>query len=120
MYNKSEIMRNAWATKKLYKKMSFGDCLRRAWAKAKSEAAVSALIGCEFVDGMEITVDGYTRTLNRWTKNGHDRIYINGGGRKGDGYVDLKRWEYSYETCGVDYQRKIGKIILSMRIPMGL
>ena len=61
----------------------------------------------------EITVDGYTRTLNRWTKGSHDRVYINGGSHRGDGFVDLVhktanlRGKYSYSA-------KMAEIILAM------
>lgn len=48
----------------------------------------------KFENGMSITVSydsgDYTRTLNRWTKNGKDRIYINDYKGRSEGYVDLK------------------------------
>ena len=53
------------------------------------------------------------RTLSRWTKGNYDRVYINGGSRAGDGFVDLKnrvaclRGELSYQT-------KIADMILAM------
>lgn len=47
-----------------------------------------------FENGMTITVTEtsgeYTRTLNRWTKNGKDRIYINDYKGRSEGYVDLQ------------------------------
>lgn len=43
-YNLSEIMKNAWSLRKMSLKwvtpLSFGDCLRRAWAAAKEAARV--------------------------------------------------------------------------------
>ena len=62
-YNKSEIMKAAW---NLYKKscswvkqcrLSFSECLRRAWADAKRSARVfRGYVGINGVDG-KITVD---------------------------------------------------------------
>lgn len=114
MYNKSEIMTKAWEMFKSYsaRALTFGECLKRVWANAKQAVANAALIGIKFVDGMDITVNGYTRELRRWTKNGHDRVYVNGGSRKGDGYVDLKT---GYVHMGsLSYQTKIAEIILAM------
>ena len=67
----------------------------------------------KFTDGMEITVDGYTRTLKRWTKGGYDRVYINGGCREGDGFVDLKN-KRMFLNGGIDFQVKIDEKILAM------
>lgn len=43
-YNKSKIMKDAWniyrMAQKWVDKLSFGDCLRRAWAQAKKAARV--------------------------------------------------------------------------------
>lgn len=110
-FNKSEIMTKAW---EMFKStvLTFSECLKRVWANAKQAVANAALIGIKFVDGMDITVNGYTRVLNRWTKNGHDRVYINGGSRKGDGYVDLKTGYV--HTGSLSYQTKIAEIILAM------
>ena len=35
-YNKSEIFKSAWTLRKSDNSLSFGECLRRAWAKAKA------------------------------------------------------------------------------------
>lgn len=68
----------------------------------------------KFINGMEVTTsDGYTRILNRWTKNGMDRVYINGGSRKGDGYVDLKTCE-THLNGNIRYQKEIAEMILDM------
>lgn len=112
-YNLSEIMKNAWMTKKSCKKLSFSECLRRAWTKAKQAVQNAMYYGIKFVDGMEITMDGYTRTLKRWTKNGMDRVYINGGSRRGDGYVDIKNGK-SYQSNSLTYTCKMVDAILSM------
>lgn len=88
--------------------------LKRAWAEAKEEYE-NSLVPEEFTDGMEITVDRCTRTLKCWTKNGHDRIYINGGCRKGDGFVDIKNGT-AHLNGGLAYQQHIADKILAMRI----
>ena len=87
-YNKSEIMKRAWELKRILRNRTFGVCLSRAWNEAKQEAEEKAYDGKKFENGMQITMLGVTRTLNRWTKNGHDRVYINYD-RKNDGYIDL-------------------------------
>lgn len=114
-YNKSNIMKRAWELKKLFgEKKSFSICLRRAWNEAKEEAEANAYNGKDFVDGMEITMNGITRTLNRWTKNGMDRVYINYD-RKSDGYVDLiARKAVGGKGFGYDYHKNIVAAILAM------
>lgn len=88
-YDRKRIMNRAWEMKRIYKESRpFAECLRRAWNEEKELAEVTVWEGREFVNGMEITILNVTRTLSRWTKNGHDRIYINYG-RKSDGYIDL-------------------------------
>ena len=114
-YNLSEIMKKAWHIKKSWnaRGLSFGECLKRAWAEAKNKLHEAKYYGMKFVDGMKLEVDGYVRTLSRWTKSCFDRIYINGGSRHGDGYVDLK----SQTSClrgNLIYQKKISEMILSM------
>ena len=44
----------------------------------------------KFVNGMEFENGEWCKILNRWTKGGNDRIYINNENRKSCGYVDLK------------------------------
>ena len=48
MYNRSEIMKEAWNTYRKFQtwvgKLSFGECLRRAWAKAKKAIAIARLL----------------------------------------------------------------------------
>lgn len=68
----------------------------------------------KFQDGMEVTTsDGYTRTLTRWTKYGKDRVYINGGSRSGDGFVDLVSKE-AHLNGNLKYQKEIAEMILCM------
>ena len=96
-YNLSEIMTRAWIIKRNAYRLTFSECLKRAWASAKAsvqrekEAAEmdAKYPSATFTNGMKISVDGNIRTLTRWTKAGHDRIYINGENRKSEGYVDL-------------------------------
>lgn len=115
-YNKSEIMKKAWEKRRSYscRGLTFGQCLKNAWEEAKTEYQ-NSLVPKEFVDGMEITVDGRTRTLKRWTKNGYDRIYINGECRKGDGFVDIKNG-VAHLNGGLTYQEHIAEKILEMKI----
>lgn len=107
-YNKSEIMKNAWyffnADKKvkIQNRKTFGECLKAAWALAKSrleKAAAQASLKAtyaakKFFNGMEITIDCITYTLRRWTNYGKDRVYVSGGinNRMGRSncYVDLQ------------------------------
>lgn len=114
-YNKSNIMKRAWELKKSYncRSLTFGECLSRAWDEAKKAVSENAFVGCKFRDGMEITMNGVTRTLNRWTKSGMDRVYINYG-RKNDGYVDL----VSRKIVGgnkYEYLEKIVAAVLAMK-----
>lgn len=68
----------------------------------------------KFTNGMEITTtSGHTRVLNRWTKAGKDRIYINGGSRNGDGFVDLINKTY-HLNGGLKYQVEIAEMVLEM------
>lgn len=113
-YNLSKIMKRAWEMRKSYycRSLSFAQCLKRAWEEAKIEYS-NSLVPAEFTDGMEITVDGYTRTLSRWTKGNYDRIYINGGSHKGDGFVDLKS-RRAFLNGNITYQVKMAEKILAM------
>lgn len=115
-YNLSEIMKNAWSIKKSHKDLSFSHCLRRAWEKAKQAALESSYIGCKFQNGMKITINGVARTLNRWTKNGMDRVYLNYGdyGRKTDGYVDLVNGRHNLYNK-YEYLSKMADAIVTMQ-----
>ncbi len=114
-YNKSEIMKRAWELRKSYRcrSLTFGQCLSRAWDEAKQAAAENAYNGVEFVNGMEITMNDVTCTLNRWTKYGMDRVYINRYGKR-DGYVDLVSRK-NFGGCNAEYHEKIVAAILTMR-----
>lgn len=106
-YNKSEIMKRAW---ELVKKvgMTISSGLKKAWEEAKKMAEK-----VKFKNHMEITVDGYTRELVRWTKGDHDRVYINGGSRQGDGFVDIKTG-FTNLRGNLSYQKKMVEMILAM------
>lgn len=114
-YNLSKIMKRAWKLRKSYcaRALTFAECLKRAWEEAKTEYQ-NSLVPIIFTDGMEITVDGITRTLKRWTKGGYDRVYINGGCRKGDGFVDLKR-KRTFLNGDLVYQVDMAEKILAMQ-----
>ena len=113
-YNLSKIMKRAWEMKKSYKAraLNFAQCLKRAWEEAKIEYQ-NSLVPDRFSDGMEITVDGFTRTLKRWKKGEYDRVYINGGSRKGDGFVDMKN-KRMFLNGNLAYQVKMAEKILAM------
>ena len=113
-YSLSRIMKRAWEMRKSYscRSLTFGECLRRAWKEAKAEYQNSPAPE-KFENGMEITADGYTRSLSRWSKGDHDRIYINGGSRNGDGYVDLKS-RRAFLRGNLAYQVKMAEKILAM------
>ena len=117
-YDLRKIMKAAWELHRSYsaRALSFGDFLRRAWAQAKEEMAdaveFARIEGRKFQDGMEITFEGYTAILRRWTKGNHDRVYLNTNGSKNYGYVDLKAKADC--TINVCWSRKMAKAILSM------
>lgn len=94
-YNKREIMKEAWNLHRSWnaRALTFGQCLARAWARAKEAAARAAEMlqkDLDFVNGMTIMADGVALTLNRWQKNGMDRVYINDSKRNSQGFVDVK------------------------------
>lgn len=111
-YSLSKIMKRAWEMKRMYKLLTFAQCLRNAWAEAKNEYQ-NSLVPTVFENGMEITVDGYTRTLSRWSKHDLDRVYINGGSHKGDGFVDLIN-KKMFLRGNLSYQVKMAEKILAM------
>ena len=111
-YNLSEIMKEAWRLKRIYK-LAFSQCLKKAWAEAKEKMENAIYYGIKFVNHMDVCANGYVRELSRWTKNGHDRVYINGGSRRGDGYVDLKTGR-TFLNGNLAYQKIIAEMILSM------
>lgn len=82
-YNLSAIMKKAWSLVREFG-VTISEGLKKAWKEAKSMAV-------KFENHMDISVDGWTRELVRWTKGDYDRVYINGGSRRGEGYVDIKR-----------------------------
>lgn len=114
-YNRSEIMKRAWELYRTFRRWgdSFGKCLTMAWKEAKQEAADNAYNGVEFANGMEITMNDVTCTLNRWTKCGMDRVYINRNGKR-DGYVDLVSRK-NFGGSNAEYHEKIVAAILTMR-----
>lgn len=119
MYNKSEIMRNAWVSFRFAKanggKRSFGYFLRASWGKAKEKAAAARLVSesIKFENGMALEVSGHEFILNRWKKNGMDRIYLNGGRRDGYGYIDLVTGEYHPKTS-FDPAKAAAKVVSNM------
>lgn len=84
-YNKSKIMKKAWELRK-ENGIAMSEALKLAWAEAKGTLV-------EFKNNMKIVVDGVFYVLKRWTKAGHDRVYVNDGTRKGCGYIDIANRE---------------------------
>lgn len=67
MYNKSEIMKNAWTIRKK-SHVDMSTALRASWALAK------AILKAEQVAA---EIDWNTRVrVNDWAKGGHDRTYV--------------------------------------------
>ena len=70
-YNKSEIFKNAWKLFKMsmkwIQKLSFGECLRRAWAEAKEKVAMAKKIKLGqitiMIDRNALCVNLYNRTV---------------------------------------------------------
>ena len=68
----------------------------------------------KFENHMMVTTEsGYERELVRWTKGGYDRVYINGGSSRGDGFVDLKNRTANLRG-NLKYQVEIANMILDM------
>lgn len=114
-YDKKQIMTRAWEMKRNYncRALTFGECLKRAWAAAKTAVEnAKAYAITKFENNMEITVDGVTRTLTRWTKGGYDRVYVNGGSRRGEGFIDIKNGKSNLNNTS--YNVKIAEIVLAM------
>lgn len=107
-YDMSKVMKTAWEIKYNNDSLSFSACLKKAWQVIKDAVANV------FYNGMTVIVDGYERILSRWTKNGMDRVYINGGSRRGDGYVDLNRRK-AVLNGNLAYQAKIADQVLAMQ-----
>lgn len=58
-YNLSNIMKNAWETKKRYPRMSFSACLRDAWREAKQ-----AVLAKEMPKVVDVMFSGHDLTIN--------------------------------------------------------
>lgn len=117
-YNKSEIMKEAWKLHRSWntRALTFAQCLTRAWAKAKEAAARAAEMlqkTMMFVNGMTIMADGIELTLNRWQKNGMDRIYINDSKRNTQGYIDIKTGK-AYGVRNMPYAQIGAEIALAI------
>ena len=117
-YNRKKIMNRAWEMHRSWncRSLTFGECLKRAWAEAKEKLAdaleFARLDGKKFVNGESVSFNGYTCTLSRWTKGNHDRVYLNDGSRKGCGYIDLNKKTDC--TIGVYWSKKMAKAIMTM------
>lgn len=111
-------MKRAWQIVKVRKltfniMVTLSDALKEAWKEAKDKALLLALNGATFTNGMEISVYGFTFTLNRWTKGNCDRVYLNQKAGYKMGYIDLAHHR-SCLTGRCAYDAEIAKAILSM------
>lgn len=84
-YNKSEIMKEAWAYHRKFSGYTFSYCLRRAWTLAK-EAYMEANKK-PFDKKAIMNYQGTEVTFRLWEGYGKRRIYCSFG--SGDGYLDL-------------------------------
>lgn len=112
--SKAAVMARAWEIRKnSTAETTMSEALRKAWKEAKENMTAEENKKVVFVNGMDIEACGYVRTLNRWTKGGHDRIYINGGSRKGDGWVDIKTG-FVHLNNNLTYTKRMAEMILDM------
>ena len=118
-YNKSEIMKEAWKLHRSYscRTLTFGQCLSRAWNRAKEAAKLAGQKAQKFVDGMTIVADGVELTLNLWVKYGKSRIYINDNKRNNQGYIDIERME-AKDVRKVAYAQTAAEIALAIACNM--
>lgn len=99
MYNKSEIMKNAWNIRRT-KNVSMSSALKEAWAVAKKPSK-------PVFDGYA-EMDGFT--FNLWENYGLRRIYVNnytGRNKKNSGgYINLDNMAIAATGCVKDAARK--------------
>lgn len=83
-YNLSEIMKNAWATyrkfQKYVSKLSFAECLRRAWEEAKKALEKPAAITLAVIKSaaQKLVQSGEYESISYrdWENYGQSRTYI--------------------------------------------
>lgn len=117
-YNMSEIMKAAWGWKKIFKEsFTFSYCLKKAWAEAKEAASIEEQGSQKFENGMTICYHDDFFTLNRWTKYGKDRIYVNFSNGKNFFYYDIiGKKAYAGKANGMTKVDFLTKIIEKMNI----
>lgn len=110
-YNLTSIMKRAWEIKKENQDNIFAICLKMAWEEAKESGRK-----VRFKNHMTVVspTDKFERELVRWTKGNFDRVYINGGSTRGDGYVDLKNRK-AHLTSNYRVALEIADMILAMQ-----
>lgn len=84
-YNKSQIMKEAWAYHKKFSGYTFSHCLRRAWKLAKEAAQEANKI--PFVKEATMEYDFHEVSFRLWENYGKRRIYCSYG--HGGSYIDL-------------------------------
>lgn len=105
MYNKSQIMKDAWA---LYKSImadkitttTFANCLKTIWKDAKKKVAEAKAMadGIDYNESIVVLDDcGREHSVTRWTKYGKDRLYING---TRNAYYDIQSKKLFWSRAG--------------------
>lgn len=69
--------------------------LRQAWREARQPKELPSEVTFKFDTGKQ--VETIRLNLNRWTKYGKDRIYVNEG-RKKVGFLNLQNGKWTIET----------------------
>ena len=69
--------------------------LRQAWREARQPKELAREVTFKFDTGKQ--VETIRLNLNRWTKYGKDRIYVNEG-RKKVGFLNLQNGKWTIET----------------------
>ena len=89
--------------------------LKMAWAEVKREIVIRRLE--EALKEHEGGRFNHSYELNRWTKYGHDRLYINrtnGRNSKSKGYIDLKEMTLGTFKAGGDVEYTVKKALKGM------
>lgn len=104
MYNKSQIMKNAWTLRRMTG-CTMSEALRKSWADAKSHKDIVSSL---------LAAGG-----KRWAKNGRDRIYLSRAiskDTKAAAYSDMSRKVRNTFSAMIDsvyYDVISGKLVYS-------
>lgn len=101
-YNLSNIMKRAWGIKKIQKRLSFSECLKKSWAKEKEIVAYkderNEMSEIDKATDAYEERTGYSCRYNRWQKYGKDRTYISFWDNKGRRHVEHKAGYFDHQT----------------------